>query len=305
MQQIALVVTGLIATVTCLTEFKRLFFDFKGQGGVSSRAIAKERLEEQKGVYEHAYYDPTRLSNSDYNPQQTSLKGRPSEMTVRNLRNATVSFHSNDGKMKRITSAINVRGNVYMCNNHGIPLSEPFELTVVGRDDVAGLRSVSNKILVTPSMVQRDPTHDLAFIRLRGRPPGRDLTNLFCKDDYIGELQGIYPGIDENGKLWETEVFGLKLTEETFVSHGLTIKRPCWRGKVQTPTQVGDCGTALFSNTPAGHIILGIHTLGVGSHVAAMKVTDSTVRKYCDLLEEEFIEPGCVQVSAPSAERWL
>lgn len=255
-------------------------------------------------VYRHPYTDEYALSSADLTPSTACSKGRDPEPLMRQIESATVSFRSLSEGIMRVTTAVNVRGSVYMCNYHALPKEGSFLLDVISSDsEIVNTNSV--RLLVTPNMVHRIPEHDLAFVHLKCRPPAKDLTGFFTLPSYVGKLEGTYIGRSYVGKSWRLAVHGLHQRLERWMAHDTVVSKVHWRGKVATPTNDGDCGMLLFSNTPAGHMILGVHTLGKDSIVSTMRVTQDTVIKGCDFLEPKFINSGVVEVSAPSKERWL
>jgi hypothetical protein len=255
-------------------------------------------------IYQHPYTDKYALSSADLTPSTACSKGKDPEPLMRQIASATVSFRTLSEGVVRVTTAVNVRGCVYMCNYHAIPPSGSFLLDVIANDS-GSVNSSSKRILVTPSMVFAQPDHDLAFIHLKCRPPGKDLTGYFTLETFTGKLEGTYIGRDATGKSWRLASHGLFQKIEHWLSHGKTTSCIHWRGKVDSPTRDGDCGMLLFANAPAGHMILGIHTLGKDTIASAMRVTQNEVRHGCDQLEPVFVNSGVVKVSAPSQQRWL
>nr|QJI53792.1 MAG: hypothetical protein 1 [Marnaviridae sp.] len=246
------------------------------------------------------YEDPFPYSSDDLS--QASLCATDSTMLMKHIERATCAMQSRgDGKIYNIT-LVNVRGGVYMTNNHGVPTTCPFYMNLTCAPQ--GNMGVSMKgLLITDSMVHRMPEHDLAFILLRCRAPGTDLTKYMCKSSFVGKLEGTYIGRDVSGESWKRHVPVVVAEQRTWKTHGRDVTGDVWCGKTQNPTVDGDCGSFMVSDTPVGPVILGIHLLGRADRVGALRITQELVRRGCDALEPVHVNRGSVQVSAPSAPR--
>jgi len=304
LSQAAVAVVAIIAAYKASSVIREHFFGPTPQGGVPSKSYLAQKREDKFGVYEHPYVERMQMNVDDISPQTASNKGVDPSHTIKMIENAIYVFTSLCEGVTRVTNAVNVKGNVYMCNTHGIAPKTPFYLTVTSTSG-SGIVGNSNKILVSDTMVYRIPKSDFTFIQLRCRPPGRDLIPYFNRASYDGLLKGMYIGRDINGTVWHKEVANVRQGIDTFVSHGQKVTHPTWSGKVENPTDVGDCGAVLFSNTPAGHIILGIHTLGRDCDIRAIKISYEVLKEACEVFEQDPVESGYVQVSAPSKERWI
>lgn len=252
---------------------------------------------------EVSYADPLSFNVSDLSQTSLCSKGRDPEVIRKHIERATVVFHTRGDKLRTVT-ALNVRGSVYMCNNHAIPAEGNFYVDVVDEENCNIRPGVSN-VLVTQSMVQRYPKRDLAFIRLRVRPPGTDLTEYFASTTYAAKLDGEYVGRYVDGRIWRRPVRNIQATYHYWVSHGSSVENRTWSGTVETPTVDGNCGTLLWSNTPKGFVFLGIHTLGKGDTVAALAVSKEEVNAACEILEPKYVNRGEITISAPSKTRAL
>lgn len=237
---------------------------------------------------------------------QTSLcsKGTDGEVLKGNVRKATVSFKTVQESVARVTTAVNIRGSVFMCNYHGIPPTTPFILDVVADAHEKFSGSVSG-ILVTSSMVDYYPTKDLAFVQLRCLPPGTNLVPWIVKNTYTGKLNGMYIGRERTGEVWERAVRNVQEYAESWKAHSYGVNGNMWGGIVDQPTKVGDCGSLLITHSPAGWALLGIHTLGAGDEIRALRLDPDFVLLACTRLEPEIVSRGKIEVSAPSAPRNL
>jgi len=254
-----------------------------------------------------SYQSDMAMNADDYSQHTLSSKGQDPNVLKRYIGKAAVFVSSHqdiDGKkFIKNTSAVNVRGNVYMMNNHGIFPTAPFLMDIIDETNV--MRKGLSNVMITEDMIHRIPEKDLAFIKIQIRPPGSDLTSWFVKSSYNGRIDGYYHGRHINGQLWEEPVRNLNLITVSWRSHDLQVTNPVWAGKVSNPTCLGDCGTLLIGETPAGRMILGIHTLGRDNDINCLRVTQETVKSACDKLEPSFINRGFVEISAPSKKRSL
>jgi len=258
---------------------------------------------EKRAFYQH---DPYRVTSTDLSP--TSRAYQVSTDLPGHIRRNAVTFissldapNSPDARHFKVNAATNIFDHVYLANNHGIPATTPFFLTVISSPTTQCVGASSRDILVTEGMILRVPEKDLVFIEIRHRPPGYDLSPYFAASALQGKFVGQYIGIDRSG-----EHFSRKCHN---VVDGVYLKDnkhqvPIWFAKVEIPTAHGDCGSMMISDT-IGMVILGIHYLGKDKIVGAIKVFDSDVA----LARERFARISCargtIPISAPSAPRTL
>lgn len=279
----------------------------KTQGSTHScvlSTVGRKPIADEVIVEKPSYVDPFPYSNDDLSQTTLCSKNDDGSLLKRHIEKATCVFSSHKDGIVRVITAVNVRGAVYMLPNHGIPQSTPFHLNIVG-EQCANMTTSMKNILITESMVKRLPGQDLAFVMLRCRPPATNLTQYFCKRNFVGKLDGDYIGRDIKGSIWTTPVVNLLPAPATWKTHDEYVTQEVWNGCVQSPTSVGDCGSLLLSKTPVGWTILGIHMLGGGNKIAAMKVCLEDVVRACQMLEPNFVNRGRVEISAPSAQRTL
>lgn len=252
-------------------------------------------------VYKCPFMDKYPYTSTDISSASKCLKGN-FELLRSKVENATYHFATNDGYKVRMTTALNVCGSIYLVNAHGIPANGPFNLDIIATKVDCGLSPTMKQVKVVPSMVMRFPSKDIAFIHLKCRPPGKNLADYFVPESLTGNLVGTYVGREIDGRTHYEQVFNLKRSQESFLSHGQRIMRDFWRGKVNTATQVGDCGMALLADTGAGPVILGIHTLGRAGDVAAMLVESEIMQEAIDHFEPNWFEPGELPLNAESTD---
>lgn len=282
---------------------KSFYLAFEVQGNNTSTVVPPgypaPDVDEKPSV---SYVNEFQIATADLSQASLCAQKDPS-VVIKHLQAATVVFHSHGDKTRSVL-AVNVRGNTYVCNRHGLPLSGEFMLTVIG-DINSNVNTNVSKLLITPSMIWRHPTLDLVFIRILTRPPGSDITKYFISESYTGKVEGHYYGRDVCGKSWRREISAIIPTETSWLTHNERVYSRVWMGKTRDPTSVGDCGAPLLAMTPAGPMILGIHTLGRGDTVAAMRLDVETLNLGLSQLEPNFVSRGYPKISAPSAQREL
>jgi len=110
-------------------------------------------------------------------------------------------------------------------------------------------------------------------------------------------------GRDIAGNQWTKRVDNITPSRETWKSHQISVTADTWAGVVCEPTVKGDCGSVLYSRTNAGWVLLGIHTLGDGTSIRALKLDGKLLTSICDRIEPKPIARGTINVSAPSVKR--
>nr|ULG00040.1 MAG: hypothetical protein 1 [Marnaviridae sp.]URG14537.1 MAG: RNA dependent RNA polymerase [Picornaviridae sp.] len=249
------------------------------------------------------YGDPMPFSSDMLSAATLCSRGQDPAVLEAHIRKATRTFRSY-GSTSHVGVAVQIRGQCHMLNSHCIPADFPFRLDVIS-DSGEGISANLTKILVTESMVERIPELDVAIIRLRVLPPSTDLTKYFANDSFDAKLKGKYIGRDVDGKEWSSVVDNLSVVHSQWRSHATNVSAHTWRGTVAIPTSVGDCGSLLFSETPSGLAILGIHTLGLRNEVRAVKIGRERLLKAVRALEPCSVARGEIKISTPSVKRTL
>lgn len=249
------------------------------------------------------YHDKYPYSSVDLSQHTLCSKNQDIDLVKKHVESATF-YITSYGSTTRNTTAVNIRGCVYMMNNHGLPEDDSFYIDVIG-EARGTMTTTMKRILITPSMMRRYPEKDLAFIHLRCRPPATDLTPYFPNDSFTGRFDGEYVGRYISGEKWSKQVYALQKIPGLWKSHGRTISQPVWKGKVSEATGKGDCGSLLISKTPVGIVLLGTHVMGLNSDVAAMAISRQFVTDACNILEPDYMSRGRVEVSMPSVQRNL
>jgi len=291
---------------------------FMGDSHVQAKVLVPERLSSTRGTRPEAtceernnvwYKNDFLVTSFDVSKTSLSQTGCSTqvicERLLRNCVQFIPHFKVGDLDVTRPTKAINISGHVYMCNNHGLPECEEFQLEIiraVGKDGV----NPNIRIKVTQSMIHRYPDRDICFIEIRALPPGSSILEYFHKDSLNGIFRGWYLKRNTDGSTDSLLVDNIRLFDNTPLPQ-LDLTSNMWFGVVPNPTLKGDCGSMLLANTGYGPVILGIHVLGMSDskRVGALSTNYSFVEKSVAAFGHIIIQSGEPSLSAPSAVRVL
>nr|ULG00049.1 MAG: hypothetical protein [Locarnavirus sp.] len=196
---------------------------------------------------------------------------------LRNCAAFSARVRSETGEVtEKLGKAVCVAGNVYMVNNHCIPW-DTFELSLRFQSAKDGVTS-NVTCLITPGQITRYAERDLAFIQVYSVPMKKDIRSMFAKASFEGRFDMEYIRRLQDGDISRKLVRAPVLDKDfTFSdeSRDVYIRTPVWKGKVDTLTVTGDCGSLLGGVTPLGPVLLGIHVLGgTDSSCVALAVTE-------------------------------
>lgn len=268
----------------------------------SGRRPMEEKGEETFNPY---YKDSFELSAFDVSRTSSSYKGLTTDVLLKMiLKNCVyLKIRSFIWKKKTDQRAFCVGGHYYIVNKHAIPEGE-FYVDVIQATSRDGVSQNQTGILVTPGMIKMDPDTDLAVIELRMLPPRKSFMELF-PNNLVGRFKGVYIGRDEVGGDFMRTVHDLRYCAD-FTAQVWDMVLPAWCGKVETPTQVGDCGLVLLIQTSYGPALAGMHALGGGqSEVVAIALNKKTIEKLCAQFGHYMVQSGEPMLSAPGYERVL
>lgn len=235
------------------------------------------------------YKDDYVTTNFDISPQISSSKGLDKTVYTDIIFKNCVFFRSHHGDgISRPTRGLCVGGHVYICNNHGLPEADEFQLSVVQQNNISGI-DTNITFQVDQSLITRFPERDIAFIVLRNLPPRKNIVNMFAKPTFRGKSVGYYISRDESGKK-------NKLDVENIVFNSLTHEdldiSTAWTGAVALPTKSGFCGSALIADSPVGPMIVGLHTLGHDDVVAAVNIDSEFILDYMNQDKTLHVQSG-------------
>jgi len=131
-----------------------------------------------------------------------------------------------------------------------------------------------------------DSDNDLVFFKLLLNKPKRNLLNLLYRGDLNDIiLDGVYLSREEDGAVMQRPVQSIHPSVEEIHFTDCNKKRlNVFSGKIEEPTQVGDCGMPLIVFSHYGPTIVGLHVSGRDNEVDATRLP----RKYVDSMNLDF-----------------
>jgi len=154
------------------------------------------------------------------------------------------------------TGAVAICGQIFALNGHALE-GEQWTITFARCDQSQGINS-NKTLLIVSSQVYRVPNSDVAFINVTGMPPCADISKYFAKETMNGRYIGEYLALDRT-----TFTLSVNRVENIVrTHHPHEPEEIMFSGKSQSLTIKGDCGAILWSFTPQGPVIFGIHSLG-------------------------------------------
>jgi len=317
-KQVLSILTGLTSALIMYKTYARLsdYWDKEVMAPQTHATKKKEEDVENTDENGHApiidddstkvdvwYKDDYETTSFDITPVISSLKGLPSsqyrDIVLRNC----VHFRSyKSEEVSRPVHAICVTGHIYLCNEHGLPNLDEFYLKITQQNQSNGVNS-NIKILVTSDMIVRYPEKDVAFIELKCLPPKKNIVNFFAKDSFRGKSKGYYLSRNEDGSIFQKNISNISFRPH--MVHDVLKISECWFGRVDTPTDMGDCGSLMIADSPVGPIILGIHALGVNTSIASVNISCDFIESYLDHNHKLPVQCGEPMLSAPGYDRQL
>jgi hypothetical protein len=277
------------------------------QGGAESSASVGQKpvalSTERVNMWRKVDYQTTTF---DVSPQTTSLKGKFDDFVNVVGRNC-INFVCTDFGVERVRrrgKATCVCGHVYMTNEHCLPKTDTFRLSVTCDDRVCQGLDANISVLVSQSQVKRFPDRDIALFELNCLPPRKDLRPYFMKKGLEGSHNGILISRQLDGSFKKRPV---KSMRRQFFRTPDIAPSTFWTGHLgcDEPTVVGDCGSLLVSNSSFGPILLGIHVAGEDSTVGSLMVDSEFLFDNTTRFTHPIIQSGEPMLSAPSAPRIL
>lgn len=237
------------------------------------------------------------VSPLDITPITKTFKGKLEEFDNNVLRSSAYFQFKFNGIM-RIARAVNVKGHIWLMNLHCTPPEhiKACRLNYITQNVSEGV-SQNYEFLFSTHEITRFPEQDLALVNIPQLHAGRDITNYFVEETLQGYHKGYYLSKNCEGSVFRKRVDNIKLYLNQPVN-GLEQNLDLWEGYVETPTEVGQCGSSLITQTREGPIILGIHSIGYDNTCGATRVT----RQFLQQNIKEGISKGHTLLSSESKE---
>lgn len=265
--------------------------------------IGKKPKEDKEEIHNVWYKDQYVTTDIDIPIMSSSYKSLDSDIVINKLFSNCVHFRSIRPTMQnRSTRAICVGGHLYICNSHGIYTDDEFDLEIIQGPKETGITSnITTKI--TQSQIFRVPHTDIAFVTLRCLPPKKKVINLFHKLSYQGKGKGYYLSRNPDGSKYFQRVENI--VQKNIQHDEVKLPSTSWTGYVQSPTEIGMCGSIMVMDSGNGPMILGIHILGGSNHVVSHPVTVEDIENHISSQEILLVQAGSPVLSAPGYERNL
>lgn len=270
--------------------------DTKKKNKPQSGIVPKAHDTEKTTYY---YTDPYKLSPTDLSPQSKCTTG---DILHRYVSYATarliMKFDAMEGRLTS-TTALNVKGNLWLVNKHSFKYREG-TLSVLFDDVNQNVsRNIKDYRFTAKDFVELGEVEDAMLIEITALPPGRNLLPYFLVDTAIGgNYNGTYHLVSKDGIHSSKTVCSISIGKcPVFGVMG-------YHGKVNIPTNFGDCGSACIAEVGGAKVILGIHTSGNAremifiQHISQRMVQMATTRyrPQVDMGEIPHSAPGCERV---------
>lgn len=218
------------------------------------------------------FKDAYTVTPLDITPVTKSFKGNL-EGFDKNIERRCAYFTFQFQNKSRVARATNVKGHYWLFNMHCVP-PENVKACMCNYMSVHNSGGVSNNFsfLFSTNEIFRYPEQDLAIVHIPQLPPGTDITHYFCEETLKGGHKGYYMSRDAQGYMWRLAIENIQYVPNCY-STALDQPIDIWCGYTRIPTVAGQCGSLLISQTREGPVILGIHVLGEGNSVGALRVT--------------------------------
>lgn len=250
------------------------------------------------------YKDEFELSTFNVQPLSSSWsKFGESAICEKIARQSVYLLSTYEGRgCSRPIRATCLSGQIYVCNNHGLPTTQTLTTTIISTTNTGGINT-NISVTISQCDIMRIPDRDLAFVRIRNIPPRANITGLLPATPVRGVYKGHYIGRTSQGEVYTNAIHNVKPEHVDVEGSGVNYHREAFCGLTTTTTIVGDCGSIFLATTPRGPMLLGIHFGGFsGSNKVAM--SPFSVLDYNNVVQyfaEPIISSTEPVLSAPSA----
>lgn len=296
---------GAMSTIYMLSKLRRFFTPVGEEQGntLSKESVSATigRAPVNKGEAQNVWYrDDFECTTFDMPAAGASWKNFTDAQVESHLsRNCVLVYASSElSGTTRINRALALGGQLYVINSHGLHESGVIKMRVVDSPVVEGVGTEVNFVLTQSEILRR--AGDLAFFQIRSAPPKRVLDQLFSNTVLGGSPTGFYLKRTEMGTLVR-ETFSRAMRSVERI--GTLGRMDVWRGTVATPTQKGDCGSALVLRYPCGVFIAGIHIAGDCNVAVATPITRDLIEEVRKSLRSFAVQGFSPLLSSETAPR--
>jgi hypothetical protein len=244
------------------------------------------------------YHDPYANTEVEISGQSKCAQG---DILLNKLRfnTARFNFKFDDRNTINSTTAVNIKGNIWMFNKHAFKYNSGLLSVILENIEQNISRNIFD-IRFNELDVKLLPNSDLAFIELRALPPGQNLVPYFPKDKPLkGDYKGKYIMISKLGEKHILELNHIR------IGNCPVFGVPGYFAKAIKDTSKGDCGSICIGNIGNSQVLLGSHTAGNSSRdVFFQHISQSMIESITSQFEVQ-VDMGVIPISAPGYERTL
>lgn len=270
---------------------------FAPQGGEGHEPVAKE--EKGENVW---YKDTFVLTPFDVTDASKSMVGKFSQVAEHVARQTVkIKCKLESGKVL-YQVMVCVKGQIYVANNHGIPVQKQTKCLLVQNDVGEGING-NIELTLTENQIVRYPERDLCFVCLDNIPPRKGVFQFLQEKEIQGKFGGQLLSREMDGSITTRSLAnaqqwsGYCSVYEQLMTY--------WKCNVVNPTVNGDCGSPLVLETPLGPIVAGIHALGdMNTQAWGIYVTRALVNDAMSKFRPQFM-PCTPDMSVQSVARVL
>lgn len=297
------VISGISISLVLWSTYKKTNAIYT-QGGQQSTEVEDDHFqkEERENVWKRNDYETTSF---DIDPIQLNYHALNHEQIKQRINRNSIKFVATytdfDGLTKSMDgNMFSVGGHLWVTNNHLLKTCGNLSIALYSEKPIQGI-NMNMIINLTQNQLLRMPERDLVFFQIYALDACPNLVSLIAKESFDGRVRAHYFGLSKEFLPKYHEVNAV--FKNTRLIPALNGTFATWEGKVNNPTQAGDCGTALVSHTPCV-TILGLHTLGgPDGTVVAVSLTQEVVAKALAHFGKPLVQAGVPKLSYKSTNR--
>lgn len=234
------------------------------------------------------------VTTTDFLPNRVSNE----EAFMKRLLHNTLRFVArgrDEGGAFRVEGSLLVLSNeCFVTNNHSLPHDAEVELTV--SFDGHGHVRPDVTTLLRQSQISRIPLRDICVVTTRSLPAlFKDISVNFVRSSFAGRYDGFYLIRSQDGSIHKHDVFNIHSSHYKRSIGDMECDMEVFSGVVETPTEVGHCGSPLVLNTGYGPVIVGFHALYFESEKRVM-ATKFTLEDYTEFSSKMDVQVGRIPV---------
>jgi hypothetical protein len=205
------------------------------------------------------------ITKFDYVPEKPNSLEQMMARVKGNCLVAELHFPEDCDHRMALTRILAINSQTLLINNHACTVGMKMRIWL-DKKTAEGVQPVV-ELLVVESMVTRDPSRDVAFIRTLGMPSlFKDISACFPYKTMTAIGESFYLVRGEDGSINQLSCYGLCKRKLCRVAGGESIDHDMWSTSPTRPTVAGECGSPLFVITKHGPVLIGIHSAYSAAH---------------------------------------